>query len=187
MVSFHRSSPIEQFDIKLQVQQLQMIYLHCGNRVLLSPMTKTSKLRTATEHTRTNSFGWMLQRITGQLDAQMRDRLLVHDLTIQQFATLMIVMENDGVTQRDIGDTFAMQPYIISRALDHLETLGLVDRIPHPTSRRAVHVIATTAATNLAPKLFGIIADVNADLVAPLSDTQTDALRDILVTLMQRP
>ncbi|WP_179214846.1 hypothetical protein [Octadecabacter ascidiaceicola] len=43
------------------------------------------------------------------------------------------------------------------------------------------------AATELAPTLFSIIAEVNADLISLLSEAQTDALRDILTTLMQRP
>ncbi|MBU2992423.1 MarR family transcriptional regulator [Octadecabacter sp. 1_MG-2023] len=144
-------------------------------------------LSKTTRHTRTNSFGWMFQRIAGQFMVEMKKQLAPFDLTIEQFAALMTVMEHDGVTQRQIGEHISMPAYAISRALDHLEKIGFVERVAHPTSRRAVHVVVTPRAKDIAPQIFGVVDRVNDELIGILDDGQTDTLRLLLQSLLRAP
>ncbi|MCV6593148.1 MAG: MarR family winged helix-turn-helix transcriptional regulator [Silicimonas sp.] len=122
-----------------------------------------------TKRTRTSSLGWMIQRIGGRLNRQMEARLGEHGLSVPQFAIMMTVLERDGLTQAEIGQSYGMPAYAISRAIDHLEDTGLLERRPHPTSRRAHTIHTTPAGQDLGPTLFGIVKDVNAELAAPLS------------------
>lgn len=133
---------------------------------------------------RTGSTGWMIQRIARRLDEAMNARLSAHDLTIQQFAVLMRVLERDGQTQAEIGSHFGMPAYAISRALDHLEGTGRVVRAPHPTSRRSLTIHGTDAGKMLLPDLTAIIHAVNADLAAPLTDAERDTLNSLLNRLV---
>ena len=138
-----------------------------------------------TQQVRTSSLGWMMQRITGQLDRAMEARLRPHDLTLQHFAVMMTAFESDGLTQAEIGARFNMPPYTISRAIDHLADAGYLSRDPHPTSRRSHLIRATAEGQALASTLFSIVREVNAELVAPLSEDQKAAFRAVLETLMR--
>lgn len=141
-------------------------------------------LENEAETVRTNSLGWMIQRIARQLDRAMESRLSEIDLNLQQFAVMMTVLETDGQTQTEIGNKFSIPPYAISRALDHLETSGHLERKPHPTSRRTHLVFATDQGRKLAPRLFAIVREVNSDLVAAFSAQEQNDFHKLLTKMM---
>lgn len=138
---------------------------------------------TETKHVRTNSLGWMIQRISGRLDRVMAERLRAHDLTLQQFAVLMTVLEAGGLTQVDIGARFGMPAYTISRAIDQLESRGLLQRRAHPNSRRALTIHATQAAIELRHSLFEIVQETNAEVFEPLSADESATFKALLSRL----
>lgn len=129
---------------------------------------------------RRGSLGWMIQRITGQLDRDMAAALAPLDLTQVQFAVLMTVLEHDGLSQIAIGARFGQPPYSISRALDRLEKRGLVTRRPDPSSRRSVCVHATEEGRALAPELTRIVVQVNARLTQNFSPEEKAAATILL-------
>lgn len=137
-----------------------------------------------THDVRTSSLGWMIQRISGQLDKAMEQRLSAHDLTLQQFAVLMTALEYDGLTQSEIGGHFGMPAYTISRAIDHLEKIDLLERRAHPTSRRSHTIHATDRGRDLSQSLFSIVRDVNAELTSSLSKQQVAEFRKLLEVLL---
>ncbi|MEM1431667.1 MAG: MarR family winged helix-turn-helix transcriptional regulator [Pseudomonadota bacterium] len=137
-----------------------------------------------TAEVRRTSVGWMIQRLARRLDDEMSRRLSAHGLSIQSFAVLMTVLERGPLTQTEIGQHFGMPAYAISRALDALSEAGVVKRQPHPTSRRAHSVEATARAEALAPILHGIVAEVNAALMAGLPPEDRAALCRILSGLV---
>lgn len=135
------------------------------------------------KHTRETSLGWHIQRIASAVNRRMEAVLDAHGLSLPQFAVLMTVLEHERLTQAEIGARFAMPAYAISRAIDHLEGIGLLRRTQHPTSRRAHLIEATEAGLALGPTLFGIVKEVNADLVTALSASETEHLAAILPKL----
>lgn len=114
----------------------------------------------------------------------MNAQLDAHGLTIQRFAILMTVLERGHLTQADLGRTFAMPAYAMSRALDALERDGFIVRQDHPTSRRAHLIGATEKGLALAPDLFAVVAMVNADLTAGLDEQETRTLKALLTKAM---
>lgn len=138
-----------------------------------------------TKTVRGSSLGWMVHRLARSLDMAMDARLVDLDLSVPQFAVMMTVLELDGLSQAEIGQRFAMPAYTISRAIDHLEAKGFVERRPHPTSRRTLTIHATDAGKDLRERLFAIVAEVNAELVAPLSHADQEHFRRLLVDLTQ--
>ena len=126
----------------------------------------------------------MIQQIARRLNQSMEEKLSPHGLNLQQFAVMMTVLEFDGLTQTKIGERFSMPAYAISRAIDHLEQAGLLERHQHPTSRRAFTIHATENGRALGTALFEIVNDANAELTAPLSKSQRDQLGQLLKALM---
>lgn len=108
------------------------------------------------------------------------------DLTLQQFPLIMMVVELGPVTQTDIAKRFNRPAYAISRTLDDLEQAGLIERQPHPSSRRAHNIVATPMAKTLAPTLHAMVRRVNADTLAPLSAEQQDQLMTMLPQLLAK-
>ncbi|MBV6658100.1 MAG: winged helix-turn-helix transcriptional regulator [Devosiaceae bacterium] len=139
-----------------------------------------STLGESVANARLTSMGWHIQRLAAQLDRAMDARLAAHGLTVQMFALVMTVLEEDGLSQAALCARFSAPAYAITRALDQLERDGFVKRKARPTSRRSNGVHATAKSRAVAPKLLKIISDVNADLASSLSDGEQARLLELL-------
>jgi len=136
------------------------------------------------EHPKKNSTGWMLQRLARIAEETLAQHLGDMALSIEQFAVLMTVLEEPGLTQAQIGNRFAMPAYTISRSLDYLERAGFVERKPHPSSRRAFQIVPTNAGKELAPALFQAVAESNTHLARSLNQTERTTLNTLLKKIL---
>lgn len=134
---------------------------------------------------RTTSLGWMIQRLARRLNQAMEERLSRHDLTLRHFIIMMTALESDGLSQTEIGYRFDIPPYAISRAIDYLETRGLVVRKAHPTSRRTHTIHATAQGRTLGQDLFAIVRSVNDELAAPLTVEERTAFKGLLEKVLK--
>jgi DNA-binding MarR family transcriptional regulator len=148
-------------------------------------MTKDRDALTQTvRDVRLSSVGWHIQRLTGQLDRAMNEMLATHGLTIQKFAILMALIENDGLNQTELGSRFSAPAYTITRMIDALESDGFLERRAHPTSRRTNTVHATAKLIDLTPTLLGIVGDVNARLMRTLDEQERRVMLDLLARVL---
>jgi MarR family transcriptional regulator, transcriptional regulator for hemolysin len=57
-------------------------------------------------------------------------------LTRSQWQVLAYLAQNEGINQRGLAELLEIEPITLGRIVDKLETLGLIERRPHPTDRR---------------------------------------------------
>jgi MarR family transcriptional regulator for hemolysin len=57
-------------------------------------------------------------------------------LTRSQWQILAYLAQNEGINQNGLAELLEIEPSTLGRILDKLETLGLIERHPHPTDRR---------------------------------------------------
>ncbi|RFD24768.1 MarR family transcriptional regulator [Mycobacterium uberis] len=57
-------------------------------------------------------------------------------ITIPQFRTLVILSSRGPVNLATLASLLGVQPSATGRMVDRLVAAGLIDRLPHPTSRR---------------------------------------------------
>ena len=97
------------------------------------------------------SPGLLLWRVTNRWQAVMRASLAPHGVTHVQYvllASLTWLADREPerlVTQTDLAGFAATDLMMTSQVLRSLEKAGLVERLPHPTDRRA-RVLRTTPA-----------------------------------------
>ncbi len=131
---------------------------------------------------RQTSAGWMLKRLSASLDAEMSERLKDHGLSINQFAVIMTLLEEEGLTQTEIGNKIEMPGYSTTRTIDALEEKLLLERRPDTRSRRSRRIYLTDRGRALAPELFGIVRRVNTRLLRPLGERE----REMLIALLEK-
>lgn len=140
--------------------------------------------RPQAKQVRENSIGWMLKRLASRLDSQMMLELKQHDLNLNQFAMLMTLMEEEGLTQTEIGKKIIMPGYATTRTLDALEASQYVERKTDAHSRRSYRIYLTPKGRDIGPTLFSIVAKVNDNLLSSVSKTQQNQLKGILNKLL---
>jgi DNA-binding MarR family transcriptional regulator len=120
-----------------------------------------------------DSTGLVLWRVTNAWQAAQRRALKPFGLTHVQFvllASLTWIGDEPTVTQQDLADHAGTDPMMTSQVLRALEKLGMVERHPHPTDRRARVLAVTTAGRSLANRAVIAVEDCDRAFFAALGD-----------------
>ena len=118
------------------------------------------------------SPGLLLWRVTNRWQAVMRAALAPHGVTHVQYVLLASLTwladrEPDRlVTQTDLAGFAATDLMMTSQVLRSLEKAGLVERLPHPTDRRARVLRPTPAGAETARRATADVEDADATFFA---------------------
>lgn len=119
------------------------------------------------------STGLMLWQVTNSWQREIRAALAPFDLTHVQFvllAVLATVSDESLITQRDLAERAASDPMMTSQVLRALEAKKLVERLPHPTDRRARTLKATSAGITLVNRANAAVEEADRAYFSALGE-----------------
>ena len=111
--------------------------------------------------------------------AAMRDR----DMHPGQAFCLRLVVENDGMTQRDLAAGLHIAAPTISRMLQSMEKAGLVKRLQDVADQRLTRVFATSAGHELEERLRAVAAAYVNQTIGHLPEADRRELARLLEKL----
>jgi DNA-binding MarR family transcriptional regulator len=79
----------------------------------------------------------------------LTERLRPLSLATAQFAVLLHLWENDGLTQRDLVERLDLEQATVGNTLNRMERDGLILRKPHPDDGRSQIICITDRARAL--------------------------------------
>lgn len=104
--------------------------------------------------------------------------------------TLLVLAENEGITQQRLADLAAVDASTMGRILWRLEARGLVERRSRPRDRRARAVALTREAAMILPALWRAARESLGEALAGVSSSERrvlmDALQRVLSNLSMR-
>jgi DNA-binding MarR family transcriptional regulator len=106
------------------------------------------------------------------------------DVTPEQFAVLITIRANSGVSQNEIARRGYKDKTNVARIIDGLEKRGLLARRPDAADRRAFRVELTTEGEGLMQQLFPIVARLNNAATQGLSTSEREMLLGLLERVM---
>lgn len=130
------------------------------------------------------SFGWKIAVLAADLSERLDTELKSIGLTINQWPTLFTLWEEDGLTQSELTSRCNTAHYTTTRILDSLEKQGLVERRPHPTSRRAHLVYLTDEGRGLEKEAVAKAKSVNETFLGLLSKDEQAQISSILLKMI---
>lgn len=108
-------------------------------------------------------------------------------LTLNHWPTLFALWEDDGLTQSELAARCNTAHYTTTRILDSLEKMELLERRPHPTSRRAHLVYLTDKGRNLEEEATAKAIKCNEEFLSALTaNEQTQLISLVMKMLTQR-
>ncbi len=152
-------------------------------------MQERTKLKKSSDETRSirlGSCGWYLKTLGTWMDNQMNEKLEPLGLSLSQFAIIMTLLEQEGLTQVEIGQRVKLPGYATTRNIDKLEFLGYVKRQKHESSRRSYRILLTEAGRALAPDLYRATKSLNERFLSPLEEEQKTELLRILTVVASK-
>jgi DNA-binding MarR family transcriptional regulator len=85
-------------------------------------------------------------------------------VTADQFVCLLLLAEQDGITQQELVRRATSDPNTIRAMLVLMEKRGLIDRKPHPSDGRARYVTITPKGRQICEQLFQAVQPIHDHL-----------------------
>ncbi|MET7517931.1 MarR family transcriptional regulator [Streptomyces sp. NPDC005480] len=124
----------------------------------------------------------LVNGLAQQIADHVRERAVTLGLTAAQ-ATALREMTGP-MTMRELAERMSCEPSNATFVIDKLEKQGLVERRPHPTDRRAKHLVLTAAGSASRERLLELL--VQDSPLAGLSSEQQRALQSLLEQAITR-
>jgi MarR family transcriptional regulator, transcriptional regulator for hemolysin len=105
-------------------------------------------------------------------------------LDFAQCRALLVLAENEGVTQQRLSELTAIASPWLVRMLDRLEAMGLVMRRPRLADRRARSLAITEDARTILPLLRNLVDESLREALQGLSTDETAILAKALQQLI---
>ena len=120
----------------------------------------------------------------GRLRAGSPRELRPFDVGIGQWAVLLHLWANDGLTQAQLARRVAIEQPTMVRTIDRMERDGLVTRTPDPNDGRASRISLTDRGRALRDDLVPLADEVNRAATGTLTDEEVATLRRLLGKLV---
>jgi len=103
-----------------------------------------------------------------------------------QFMYIMIVCENDGLSQEDIASELKIDKSAVARTIKQLEDDGYVSRVVSKIDKRQYCIYAKEKAKNIYSRLAGSVSECENYITQDLTDIEVDLLNRLLDKMVKR-
>ena len=125
---------------------------------------------------RSRSLGYVTARI-GRLFGRALERAIAPTgVPVGQFAVLLSLWEEDGLTQSEIARRLDFEQPTIANTLKRMQRDGLIVMVPDPFNRRKILARLTRRAVELRGPLIALASRINDQVVAQLSHEDINRL-----------
>jgi MarR family transcriptional regulator, transcriptional regulator for hemolysin len=131
----------------------------------------------------TNSIGFLLHDTARLLRKRFEQNARHLELTRSQWQVLTLLARNQGVRQNALAIEIDIEPITLGRIVYRLEHMGLVERRPDTTDRRAWLLYLNDKAHPLMADVAPVAAATREEALAGISENDRAALTRILETM----
>lgn len=118
------------------------------------------------------SLGYQVNHLARSLEKALRERIEPLGVVPGQFAQLLALYEQDGLTQAELCGRVQIEQPTMSNTLARMQRDGLIERAPDPADGRRSLVTLTPRARQLQGQLLDAARTVNAIATRGLDDHQ---------------
>lgn len=126
------------------------------------------------------SIGFLMHDVSRLMRRSFARRAGDIGLTQAQCKALAYAARHPGLKQAQLADLMDIQPITAARLIDHLQSVGLVERRPDPRDRRAQRIYTTPDAGPLLERIWELAAESRREALAGLPDEMRDQVIDAL-------
>lgn len=132
-----------------------------------------------------DSLGYLARLIFRSFSMLREKRTIGHGISAGQWAFLRQLWREDGISQSELSRRLALRDATTAVTLRGMEAAGLVRRRVNRCDRRETLVFLTPRARSLKIILLPIAADVQLLATRDFSNEEVEALRRLLVRVIQ--
>ncbi len=131
----------------------------------------------------TNLFGFLIQDIARLLSRAFEQQASELNISRPQARLLAYVALSEGAKQTEIAALMDIQKITLTKLVDGLETMKLIERRPDPSDRRVRRLYMAAGAHSVLDNIWQLLSEVSNAALAPLSSERKLALIEDLATI----
>jgi DNA-binding MarR family transcriptional regulator len=121
-------------------------------------------------------LGYFVRRLQVWIFQDFVRALAAFDIRPAQFSVLVVIEENPGLSQADLGETLGIERARLVRLLDVLERRGFTRRQASPLDRRSHALFLTAGGQSALARIKSAAAEHEAQLARRLGPGRREAL-----------
>lgn len=129
------------------------------------------------------SVGFSVREVWRSFARCLQPRIAREGVTIGMWFALRMLWDEDGMTQRELGERVGINAPTMVMALNSMERAGFVKRVQNRTDRRKINVFLTQRGRKLKNKLWPMAAEVLAIGLSGLTREQVHSLNRMLTQI----
>lgn len=139
---------------------------------------------TSNEFVIEESLGYLVNRAARLMAHELAEELRPAGVGIGQWAVLLILWADDGLSQAELSSRVAIEPPTMVRTIDRMVRDGLVTRVPDPRDGRISRIHLTVRGRALRDQLVPRAVAVNEATLARLAPSEGRTLQRLLRKLV---
>jgi DNA-binding MarR family transcriptional regulator len=140
---------------------------------------------------RQSSLGYQVNHLARLMAQALRQRIAPLGVVPGQFAQLLALYEQDGLSQRELCERVRIEQPTMANTLQRMERDGLVRRLPDPSDGRRAAVMLTEHARRLESELVSAARDINSEATRNIGNAELfnfmDTMAHIIANLEAAP
>jgi DNA-binding MarR family transcriptional regulator len=134
---------------------------------------------------RIDSLGYQLGLLNRLYDRCLQDALKEYGVAPGQFAPLVMLFEEDGLTQAELCRRINVEQPTMANTLERMERDGLVKRKADSDDRRRAHVFLTSRAKDIQAQVMEAARAVSNRTVAKLTAGEQDDMFRLVARMVE--
>ena len=127
-----------------------------------------------------NSLGFILNRTALAMKTGFNKQIKEFDISPEQWSLIFRIVENNGLTQKELASSTYKDQANITRSLDRLEKKGFLTRLVNSKDRRIINIFSTSKAKELVEIIVPISKQYNQLLSTGLNQEEYESLIGLL-------
>ena len=129
------------------------------------------------------SVGFVVREVWRLFARCLQPRIAREGVSIGMWFVLRMLWDEDGMTQRELGERVGINGPTMVTALNSMERAGLVKRVQNRADRRKINIFLTERGRKLKRKLWPMAAEVLALALSGLTRNQVYSLNKMLMQI----
>lgn len=129
------------------------------------------------------SYGFLLGKVLQQMETKFAEGLVPYEINARQYGVLLFIKGNPYSSQKDISENLQIDRTTMVSHIDHLETLGFVQRTRNPNDRRSYCLLITPKGNDVLDSRWEFLINTELEVLAPLNHQERELLKDFLVKI----
>ena len=126
------------------------------------------------------SVGFVVREVWRLFARCLQPRIAREGVSIGMWFVLRMLWDEDGMTQRELGERVGINGPTMVTALNSMERAGLVKRVHNQADRRKINVFLTKRGRKLKSTLWPMAAEILALGLSGLTRRQVQSLNKML-------